>query len=68
MFCPYAVDVKTNDKHVEEGHEQFAVPLLSLSRETTGSAGGGTPQKSFSFKHRAKRAANSKLSGVKDCR
>jgi len=27
-----------------------------LIRETTGYAGGGTPLKSFSFKHRAKRA------------
>jgi len=32
-----------------------------LVTETTGSAGGGAPQKSFSFKHRAKRAANSNL-------
>ena len=35
-----------------------AEPFL-LIRETTGYAGGGIPQKSFSFKHRAKRA-NSK--------
>ena len=32
-------------------------PLL-LVRETTGYAGGGAPQKSFSFKHRAKRATS----------
>ena len=31
---------------------------VSLIRETTGYAGGGTPQKSFSFKHRAKRATS----------
>ena len=29
-----------------------------LIRDTTGYAGGGTPQKSFSFKHRAKRATS----------
>ena len=32
--------------------------LFLLIRETTGYAGGGTPQKSFSFKHRAKRATS----------
>lgn len=29
-----------------------------LASETTGYAGGGIPQKSFSFKHRAKRVEN----------
>ena len=43
-------------------------PAAFLNRETTGSASGGAPQKSFRFKQRAKRAANSKLSGAKDCR
>ena len=33
-----------------------------LIRETTGYAGGGTPQKSFSFKHRAKRVTNKTFS------
>ena len=32
--------------------------IFSLIRETTGYAGGGIPQKSFSFKHRAKRATS----------
>ena len=36
-----------------------AYSVVLLVRETTGYAGGGTSQKSFSFKHRAKRA-NSK--------
>lgn len=35
-------------------------------KETTGSAGGGAPQKSFSFKHRAKRATNSGLPVMKN--
>ena len=44
-----------------------AVSFL-LSRETTGSAGGGAPQKSFSFKRRAKRATNSKLTEMEGYR
>ena len=36
-----------------------AETAVAQGQETTGAAGGGTPQKSFSFKHRAKRA-NSK--------
>ena len=33
--------------------------MISLVTETTGSAGEGTPQKSFRFEQRGKRAANS---------
>ena len=50
----------------EKRLETSVSSLFLLSRETTGSAGGGAPQKSFSFKRRAKRAANSKLSGMKE--
>ena len=39
--------------------EQYRKQALLLIMETTGYAGGGALQKSFSFKHRAKRAASS---------
>ena len=66
------VDVKKNDgSNVSIGDSVISnigwynyndvAPRFSLVTETTGSAGGGAPQKSFSFKHRAKRAANSDL-------
>jgi hypothetical protein len=40
------------------GYNDDRKTAFSLLTETTGSAGGGTPQKSFRFKHRVKRTAN----------
>lgn len=42
--------------------------ITLLISETTGSAGGGVPQKSFSFKHRAKRVADKQSSKLVQAR
>ena len=61
-------DVRIAEQNRENGCSSFLTAPILLRRETNGSAGGGAPQKSFSFKDRAKRAANGKLSGAKGCR
>ena len=56
-----AVHVRKDAIKPEEDAKRIGLGFL-LVRETTGYAGGGAPQKSFSFKHRAKRVANKQSS------
>lgn len=44
------------------------IEVFLLASETTGSAGGGTRQKGFSFKHRAKRVINKQSSKLVQAR